>query len=379
MFLGGGGAKRVVCSGCGGQVQGGMEYVTLRDGAVCFHPQCFRCALCHGVIPANTAFTTDPKESTTSGRYYHTSCFHQIHSPECCVCHEKMLPNASGVIEYAVTPFWNQKFCRSHQRDGTRKCFACNRLESRAEPHVVLAESSSPGARSRPRGFTASSSALCLNCAESVVLTAEDVSHLYREMREFFVKLGASLPLDLPVHLVDPGALNERRQRCDTPDNDNGYHGAPHIHCMGLTLSEERTTVVRRAGGLGFGGSTEVVSKTSDVTAVLVLRGLPRLLFCSVLAHECGHAHFKLQGFHKMALKTEEGLCQLLAYLWLRQEGHCRAEGERERERLYHMNKIFEDSSEIYGAGFRAAFEAHERYGISRVLGHASLCGELPE
>ena len=47
------------------------------------------------------------------------------------------------------------------------------------------------------------------------------------------------------------------------------------------------------------------------------------------------------------------------------------------------MNKIFEDSSEVYGAGFRAAFEAHERYGISRVLGHAeaahSLCGELPE
>ena len=115
------------------------------------------------------------------------------------------------------------------------------------------------------------------------------------------------------------------------------------------------------------------------MTAVLVLRGLPRLLFCSVLAHECGHAHFKLQGFHKMALKTEEGLCQLLAYLWLRQEGHCRADGERERERLYHMNKIFEDSSEVYGAGFRAAFEAHERYGISRVLGHASLCGELPE
>ena len=70
---------------------------------------------------------------------------------ECCVCHEKMLPNApSGVIEYAVTPFWNQKFCRSHQRDGTRKCFACNRLESRTEPHVVLAESSSPGARPSP-------------------------------------------------------------------------------------------------------------------------------------------------------------------------------------------------------------------------------------
>ena len=38
------------------------------------------------------------------------------------------------------------------------------------------------------------------------------------EDEDALARARASLPLDLPVHLVDPGALNERRQRCDTPD-----------------------------------------------------------------------------------------------------------------------------------------------------------------
>lgn len=54
-----------------------------------------------------------------------------------------------------------------------------------------------------------------------------------------------------------------------------------------------------------------------QVTAILVLGGLPRLLAGSILAHECMHAWLRLDGTHRLPLPVEEGLCQLMALLWL--------------------------------------------------------------
>ena len=49
-----------------------------------------------------------------------------------------------------------------------------------------------------------------------------------------------------------------------------------------------------------------------------VLYGLPRLLTGSILAHECMHAWLRMSGFSASASQqVEEGLCQLMALLWL--------------------------------------------------------------
>ena len=53
------------------------------------------------------------------------------------------------------------------------------------------------------------------------------------------------------------------------------------------------------------------------MTAILVLAGLPRLMAGSILAHEVMHAWLRLTGSPKLSLDVEEGLCQLMALLWL--------------------------------------------------------------
>ena len=56
---------------------------------------------------------------------------------------------------------------------------------------------------------------------------------------------------------------------------------------------------------------------TAQVTAILVLFGLPWLLTGSILAHEVMHAWLHVNGFRGLAPEVEEGLCQLMALLWL--------------------------------------------------------------
>ena len=56
---------------------------------------------------------------------------------------------------------------------------------------------------------------------------------------------------------------------------------------------------------------------TEQVTAILVLAGLPRVMAGAILAHECMHAWLRLSGVSHMQPQLEEGLCQLMASLWL--------------------------------------------------------------
>ena len=54
-----------------------------------------------------------------------------------------------------------------------------------------------------------------------------------------------------------------------------------------------------------------------QVTAILVLFGLPWLLTGSILAHETMHAWLRLSGISHLPADVEEGLAQLMALLWL--------------------------------------------------------------
>jgi hypothetical protein len=89
------------------------------------------------------------------------------------------------------------------------------------------------------------------------------------------------------------------------------------------------------AGALRTGRMPAVfqVKEVRDVTAVLVLYGLPRDLTASILAHEAMHVWLKLnKGFpFRMPPKLEEGLCQVIAYLYLESlvqaEAHSKAGG----------------------------------------------------
>lgn len=54
-----------------------------------------------------------------------------------------------------------------------------------------------------------------------------------------------------------------------------------------------------------------------QVTALLVMYGLPRLLTGSILAHECMHAWFVLNYIDCSNKTVNEGFSQLMALIWI--------------------------------------------------------------
>lgn len=78
---------------------------------------------------------------------------------------------------------------------------------------------------------------------------------------------------------------------------------------LSLFLQEYTLTLLRLFWGIDCADS--------QVTAILVLAGLPRIMAGAILAHECMHAFLRLSGATQLPRQIEEGLCQLMAVLWL--------------------------------------------------------------
>lgn len=71
------------------------------------------------------------------------------------------------------------------------------------------------------------------------------------------------------------------------------------------------------------------------VQCLLVLYGQPRLLAGSIVAHELTHAWLRMAGVARLDdASLEEGLCQLLAYLWLEAQHAAAAREGPGAERL---------------------------------------------
>jgi len=139
-----------------------------------------------------------------------------------------------------------------------------------------------------------------------------------------------------------------------------------------------------------------------EVTAILILYGLPRLLTGSILAHEMMHAYLRLKGYRTLSPEVEEGICQVLAHLWLESEitsgsasmattsagssssstsSSSKKGAKTEFEKRlgeFFKHQIETDSSVAYGDGFRAGMRAVERYGLRSTLDHIKLTGSFP-
>jgi hypothetical protein len=67
---------------------------------------------------------------------YHLDCYKHKYHPECHVCCSFIPERADGKIEYKENPFWKEKYCPEHQKDGTPQCCACSRLQQRGDEWV---------------------------------------------------------------------------------------------------------------------------------------------------------------------------------------------------------------------------------------------------
>ncbi|XP_042510516.1 protein DA1-related 2-like isoform X2 [Macadamia integrifolia] len=304
------------------------------DGAF-WHPECFRCYACRHPITEH--------EFSLSGRNpYHKSCFKQLHHPKCEVCHN-----------YS----WKARY-------------------------ISLGDGRS----------------LCFECMESAIMDTGDCQPLYHSIRDYYEGMNMKLDQQIPMLLVERQALNEAIE-----GEKNGHQQMPETR--GLCLSEEQTVSAihqrPRIGGnrlIGMKKYSQKLTRKCEVTAILVLYGLPRLLTGSILAHELMHGWLRLKGYCNLIPEVEEGICQVLSHMWLESEVMPGSRGMPSTSTApssssskkgrksdvenklgeFFMHQIAQDTSTAYGEGFRAANAAVNRYGLRRTLDHIRLTGNVP-
>lgn len=339
-----------------------------------FHPECFCCRACGHPITEH--------EFSLSGRDpYHKSCFKELNHPKCEVCYQFIPTNAAGLIEYRCHPFWSQKYCPSHEHDITARCCSCERLESWNARYYSLED----GRR------------LCYECMESAIMDTGDCQPLYHAIRDYYEGMNMKLDQQIPMLLVERQALNEA-----IVGEKHGFHHMPETR--GLCLSEEQTvtSILKRprVGGRlgGIKTQPQKLTRKCEVTAILVLYGLPRLLTGAILAHELMHGWLRLKGYRNLNPEVEEGICQMLSYMWLESEvmpgfknmpstsaasssSSSKKGGKSDVENKlgeFFMHQIANDASPAYGGGFRAANAAVNKYGLRRTLDHINWTGNFP-
>jgi len=175
---------------------------------------------------------------------------------------------------------------------------------------------------------------LCRRCGVTAVRTQRDVKRVLPPIAARIRALSIRTTTPVQVRLV---ARDELRGRLD---------GIGTVH--GLTVVAGR-----------------------DVVDLMVARDLPLVRFGVVVAHEVMHAYLAQQGFGELPQPVEEGLCELLAHAWLKDQPGRPAEWERRR--------LVNNPDPVYGDGFRAARDAAIRMGsVRRTLEHVRRHGRLP-
>ncbi|PWA55665.1 DA1-related protein 2 [Artemisia annua] len=297
------------------------------------------------------------------GTFFHPECF-------CCracrypITEHEIPTNGAGLIEYRCHPFWSQKYCAAHEHDNTARCCSCERLESVNARHISLGDGRS----------------LCIECMESAIMDTGDCQPLYHTIRDYYEGMNMRLDQQIPMLLVERQALNR------------AIVGEKHLIVSSI-ISELQILKRPKIGGHGLIGmrtQPQKLTRRCEVTAILVLYGLPRLLTGAILANQLMHGWLRLKGYRNLNPEVEEGICHVLSYMWLESEvmpgstssssvskkgGKSRVENKLGE---FFMHQIAHDASPVYGGGFRAANAAVNTYGLRRTLDHIHLTGSFP-
>ncbi|KAI0502087.1 hypothetical protein KFK09_017033 [Dendrobium nobile] len=366
-----------LCGGCKHEIGYG-HYLSCMG--TFWHPHCFRCYSCGQQI-SETEF------SLSGGYPYHKTCYKELHHPKCDICNQFIPTNLAGLIEYRAHPFWGQKYCPSHEHDSTPRCCSCERMESRSARYIALGDGRN----------------LCLECLDSAVMDTGECQPLYHSIRDFYEGMYMKIDQQIPMLLVERQALNDAME-----GEKDGPHHMPETR--GLCLSEEQTvSSILKKPRIGKNRILDMrtypqkLIRRCEVTAILVLYGLPRLLTGSILAHELMHGWLRLKGYRNLRPEVEEGICQVLSHMWLESEvmpgpsipppssnyasssssssATYKKGGKSEIEKKlgeFFMHQIAHDISPAYGEGFRMAHAAVNRYGLRRTLDHIRHTGRFP-
>lgn len=294
------------CEGCKKPITGSYTKALGKS----WHVEHFVCAVCRKPLEGSAFYEQD-------GKAYCEEDYHRLFSPRCSVCNEPMRGT------YSVN-LWGNSYCTRHN-DELSKCYSCGRL--------ICARLTGGGVK---YGDARTVCNLCRSTAvddsaEGKVKGETLVAGVRKSLAERGMGLGGAI---IPLRLVERAEL---------------IRLSTHAHAS--DPSGMACTQLRMRG-------KQVVGR--EVEEILVLHGLPREHFSSVVAHELGHAWLFLNAFPELPPLVEEGICELCASLWLTQQDTSEA---RYRLALMDGNK-----DPIYGEGFRAARSALEGRTLSELL-----------
>ncbi|CAN6909362.1 unnamed protein product [Brassica oleracea] len=145
-------------------------------------------------------------------------------------------------------PFWEERYCPAYESDGTPKCSSCERLEPMGTNYVKLSDA--------------------LNKAE----VEEKIDYQYE--------------------VITRGICLSEAQTIITSVSKRPRMG-PHNQLIDMVTDSQR------------------VVRDCEVTAILILYGLPRLMTGYILAHEMMHAYLRLNRYRNLNTVIEEGICQI--------------------------------------------------------------------
>ncbi|KAG8389976.1 hypothetical protein BUALT_Bualt01G0035400 [Buddleja alternifolia] len=346
-----------ICAGCNSDIGHG-RFLSCMNAV--WHPECFRCRGCKQPISDYEQF------SVSSSHPYHKACYKESHYPKCDICKHFIPTNAAGLIEYRAHPFWSQKYCPNHEHDGTPRCCSCERLESWNARFAALKDDRR----------------LCSECLDSAIMDTNQCQPLVLDIQKFYEGLNMKLTQKVPLLLVDKQSLNE------------AIGGDSHIVQRPSRGIGNRVTGMRK--------EPYKLKRHCEVTAILILYGLPRILTGTILAHETMHAWLRLNGYRTLREDVEEGICQVLASMWLESQilsmsdtnnpsfssassssaftsskKGKRSSFDRKLAKFFKQH-IATDTSLVYGNGFRAANQAVLKFGLARTLDHLHKTGNFP-
>lgn len=299
--------------------------------------------------------------------------------PSCIVC------GKLGPSPYKYQPFFpHEKVCADHADVG--ECCGCHRFEP--SPSVMKCPSQEFS------DLQDNNRKLCPACLRSVIVDTADAGPVWSSVLMYFdhvLGMFRNVPdvrrqMDqIPILIVGHDGLNDPCVRGSGHEGGNTrglcmYEYSYHPMGGGLKnmLQRNSNTVNSSRSRQLFSSVLNFVSDgltSSKVSAILCLKGLPRDLMASILAHEGTHAWFKLNPHFnpqaQMPLQVEEGCCQLMAYLYLTHlEELDGADGPDygddgqptdKKLRQFFRYCIETDTSETYGEGFRLAAAAHAK------------------
>lgn len=414
-------AEKCAC-GCGQGIVG--KYVTALGGK--FMDGHFRCVEC-GKPPRGGKFMKIPLSSSrakgvedASGRAGGENavgddrpvaicegCYATHHCEKCAAC-AKVLVNCS----YMKTDL-GELMCSTCERTPGTLCDDCGRCVPREstlkQQRADTREGRFTGVQIRRTARRQSGGTAvigqCETCAATAVSDEREASTLLDKVVVAMAAMGArGAPegRNIPLQLVDADRLARAAAKRHRGPHGSGPRGVTRTKVV-LEGSAPQTQWLEIVDGWalerlksGYGAGNELRFKHSPGTTaakaaealahpevsvrerrylkgIMALRGMSRTAMGAVLAHEYGHCYMFMRRFPSLPMRTEEGMCELFAWLWL---GGWSGSKEHARRRQL----IEERKDAIYGDGFRLAKKGLDacRGDLSALLVHVYRHKEFP-